>query len=136
MMQFGLKELKNTNPADKMSIIAAEPKKILNENTNIIKLAKECEKQLKHNMNLNIDEKNDANSMLSRRFSMIEEQRKVSTWKQTKLLYKRNMSNACRNPLQLMAVVVLGLVQSFLLVMLFGGVGDENINSFAALSES
>ena len=30
MMQFGLRELKNTNPADKMSIIAASPKEILN----------------------------------------------------------------------------------------------------------
>ena len=46
------------------------------------------------------------------------------------------MSNACRNPLQLMAVVVLGLVQSFLLVMLFGGVGDEKINSLVALGNS
>ena len=86
-MQFGLKELKNTNPADKMSIIAAEPKKILNENINIIMLAKACEQQLKHNMNLNFDDKSTANSLLSRRFSLIEEQRKVSTWKQTKLLY-------------------------------------------------
>ena len=46
------------------------------------------------------------------------------------------MSNACRNPLQLMAVVVLGLVQSFLLVMLFGGVGDDKINSLIALGNS
>ena len=36
MMQFGLSEFKNTNPADKMSIIAAEPKKILNDSTTII----------------------------------------------------------------------------------------------------
>lgn len=38
-------------------------------------------------MNLNFDDKTTANSLLSRRFSLIEEQRKVSTWKQTKLLY-------------------------------------------------
>ena len=40
MQQFGLHELKNTNPADKMSIIAAEPKKLLNESITIIQLAK------------------------------------------------------------------------------------------------
>jgi len=38
------------------------------------------------------------------------------------------MTNACRNPLQLLAVVVLGLIQSFLLVMLFGGVGAQKIS--------
>ena len=78
--------------------------------------------------------KTAATSILSRRFTLIEEQRKVSLWRQTTLLFKRNMTNALRNPLQLLAVVILGVVQSFLLVMLFGGVGDvtiglENLNN-------
>jgi len=47
MMQFGLNSLTHTNPADKMSIIAAQPKKILRQDMTINKLAKECEKQHK-----------------------------------------------------------------------------------------
>ena len=87
-------------------------------------------------MSLHLDAKTQATSMLSRRFTLIEEQRKVSIWRQISLLYKRNMTNACRNPLQLLAVVVLGCIQSFLLVMLFGGVGDAKINSLQAIGNS
>jgi len=59
---------------------------------------------------------------------MIEESRKVSFCRQLSLLYKRNITSALRNPLQLLAVVILGLIQSFLLVCLFGGVGAETID--------
>ena len=49
MKQFGLRAPKHTNPADKMSIIASQPRMILSENITIKTLAKECEKQLKAN---------------------------------------------------------------------------------------
>lgn len=65
--------------------------------------------------------------MLSRRFTLIEENRKVSLWTQISLLFARNMTSACRNPLQLLAVVILGVFQSFILVQLFGGVGDQKL---------
>lgn len=73
---------------------------------------------------------------MSRRFTLIEEQRKVGMCRQIRLLFNRNMLSACRNPLQLVAVVVLGIIQSFLLVMLFGGVGNAKIDSIKSLEES
>ena len=127
MSKFGLRTLTHTNPADKMSIIAANPKMLLNEHVTINLLAKECEKQLKENQNMNFDTKSLATSLLSRRFTLIDEQRKVGLCTQTSLLYKRNMTSAFRNPLQLLAIVVLGVIQSFLLASLFGGVGDVKL---------
>ena len=135
MQQFGLRSLSHTNPADKMSIIAALPKKILRKDITINMLAKECEKQLKKYNHIQIDEKHMACSILSRRFTMIEESRKVGWCTQFSLLYKRNMTSALRNPLQLLAVVILGLIQSFLLVCLFGGVGAEKIEIIYVPSE-
>ena len=70
---------------------------------------------------------------LSRRFTFIESQRKISMWRQIKLLFKRNMSVALRNPLQLAAVVVLGVAQSFMLVVLYHGVGDATLSPTAYL---
>ena len=99
MAQFGLGTLRNTNPADKMSIIAAQPRTLLSHSTTIIQLAKECEKQQKGNQNMHLDAKSLATSVLSRRFTLIEEQRKVGFCTQLSLLFKRNMTSAGRNPL-------------------------------------
>lgn len=116
MAQFGLQALTHTNPADKMAIIAAQPKTLLHQNTTITKLAKECSTQLKANQSMYLDDKALATSVLSRRFTLIEENRKVGLFKQISLLFMRNMTSACRNPLQLLAVVILGVFQSFILV--------------------
>lgn len=43
--QFGFKMLKFSNPADKVSIIAAEPRKLLSPSTSIYDLADACRKQ-------------------------------------------------------------------------------------------
>lgn len=40
-----------------MSIIAAQPKRILHQNTTITKLAKECETQLKGNQHMYLNDK-------------------------------------------------------------------------------
>jgi len=50
MMQFGLKKLVHTNVADKMSIIAAQPKTLLSEDMSIKTLSGECFRQLGDNM--------------------------------------------------------------------------------------
>ena len=128
MGQFGLRSLQHTNPADKMSIIAAQPKTLLTHDTTIVKLARECEKQLKHNQTLEVDDKSAVTSVLSRRFTLIYENRKVSLCKQISLLFKRNLTSASRNPLQLAAVVILGCIQSFFLIQLFGGVGKQRLS--------
>ena len=73
MKQFGLNVPKNTNPADKMSIIAAQPRLILNDNITIKSLAKECEKQLKMNQHLDLGLRTNIVNDLSRRFTFIEE---------------------------------------------------------------
>lgn len=82
-----------------MSIIAAQPKTLLNQTTTIVKLAKACETQLKMNQHMHLDAKSAAASVLSRRFTLIEENRKVSLCTQISLLFKRNMTSAFRNPL-------------------------------------
>jgi len=43
-------------------------------------------------------------------------------------LFKRNLVVAFRNPLQLCAVVALGVIQSFFIASLFGGIGSEPLN--------
>lgn len=128
MQQFGLKELKHTNPADKMSIIAAEPRSILNPYVTIEELYNKCRQLLRNNLTLQIDEKSLAASTLSRRFTLIEETRKVGTLRQIALLFQRNMTQSCRNPLQLIAIVLLGCIQSFIFVSVFYGVGSDTIN--------
>ncbi len=85
--QFGLKQLSHTNPADKMSIIAANPRMLLRENITIYELAKACEKQLSGNQHLRLDLKTQATSILSRRFTLIDDQRKVSACRQFSLLF-------------------------------------------------
>ena len=47
--------------------------------------------------------------------------------KQTMLLFRRNMTVAFRNPLQLMAVVILGVMQSIFMVCLYGGIGKVDL---------
>ena len=108
-----------------MSIIAAQPRLILNDNITIKSLAKECEKQLKMNQHLELGLRTNIVNDLSRRFTFIEDQRKVGFCKQVSLLFKRNMSIALRNPLQLAAVVILGVAQSFMLVVLYHGCGGK-----------
>jgi len=109
MMQFGLPKLIHTNAADKMSVIAAQPRTILNPNATIKMLADECKKQQDYNMHLSERERQDMSGILSRRFTDRDTERRVSFCRQYILIFNRNMTTALRNPLQILAVVILGL---------------------------
>ena len=63
--QFGLKITKYSNPADKISVIASEPKRLLNESVNIISLQESCKKNLLEYMVLTEIEKKDYKNKLS-----------------------------------------------------------------------
>lgn len=119
MMQFGLKKLVHCNMADKMSQIASQPKAILNSDVTIKSLSEACNEQQSHNMKMDEDQKKEIVEILSRRFTMIDELRKVSFWRQFKLIYWRNMVSELRNPKQIMALVMMALVQSFILICLY-----------------
>ena len=79
--QFGLNVASHTNPADKMSIIASQPRKILNDNVTIKMLYKEQQRLLKSNSIMEADDKNVTASILSRRFTLVADQRSTSFWK-------------------------------------------------------
>ena len=96
---------------------------MLNPNVTIKMLAVECKKQQGDNMRLSEHERKEMAGILSRRFKLKDEERRVSFWRQTTLIFNRNMVGAIRSPLQLLAVVILGFVQSFLLVTLYRGIG-------------
>ena len=119
MMQFGLKKLVHCNLADKMSQIASQPKAILNSDVTIKSLSEACNEQQSHNMKMDEEQRKEIVEILSRRFTMIDELRKVSFWRQFKLIYWRNMVSELRNPKQIMALVMMALVQSFILICLY-----------------
>ena len=62
----------HTNPADKLAIVAASPREILNKKITITYMAQECQKQLNRNTKFNLSE-SILGSILSRRFTIIEE---------------------------------------------------------------
>ena len=78
------------------------------------------------NQVLNTDMESD--QIFNRHFTEMEAEKQVSFFKQLWLLYLRNMTTALRNPLQLVAVVILGLVQSFFVDSLFHDVGAGKLN--------
>ena len=113
-----------------MSVIAAQPRKMLNPNATIKMLAIENKKQLGDNMHLSENFRQEMAGILSRRFTLRDDARKVSFCRQMSLIFKRNMTGAIRNPLQLLAVLILGCVQSFMLITLYSGVGNVKLEDF------
>ena len=124
--QFGMSIPQFSNPADKISIAAAQPRTVMNHDITLMKLASECETQLKENQVINEDLQSEV--QMNRCFTEMEAEKQVSFFKQLWLLYCRNMTTALRNPLQLVAVVILGLVQSFLIDSLFHDVGNGTLS--------
>ena len=113
------------NPADKLSIAAAQPRTMMRKDITLMQLSEACKAQLKENLELG--EVHDY-TYLNRKFTQMEADKKVSFFKQIWLLYNRNMLTALRNPLQLVAVVLLGIIQSFLLTSLFQNAADANLS--------
>jgi len=66
---------------------------------------------------------------------MIDELRRVSFCRQFSLLYWRNMVSAVRNPLQLLAIVVLAFIQSVMLISLYNGAGELDKEDFIGLEK-
>ena len=103
---------------------------MLNSNVTIKILADECKWKLNDNMHMSEHERKKMAGILSRRFTLRDEERRVGFCRQMTLLFNRNMIGAIRNPLQLLAVVILGCVQAFMLVTLYKGVGNINREDF------
>lgn len=57
--QFGLKMSKFSNPADKLTLIASVPKRMLNPDTSIVELAEECKLKLTHNQIIFLEDRID-----------------------------------------------------------------------------
>ena len=76
---YGLVMGNYSNPADKLSIIADYPRKVLNENITIQELAADCQSKQKENIELSDDYRFGATCKgLSTRFSFIAQHREVS----------------------------------------------------------
>ena len=126
--KFGLKMSNYSNPADKVSIIAAEPRATLNEEINIISLHQSCKTNLHQYQELNTKEKKEYEGRLNTRMSIIGESRNVPFCKQYRLLFKRFMVFIQRTPEAVFAIVFMALMQSFLQASLFHGVGEETFS--------
>ena len=122
--QFDMRIPQFCNPADKLSIAAAQPRTMMRKDITLMELSEACKTQLKENLELGTFHDY---SYLNRKFTAMEADKQVSFFKQIWLLFNRNMLTALRNPLQLLAVVLLGFIQSFFLSSLFHGAGDAHI---------
>jgi len=105
---FGLKMNRFSNPADKLSYIASEPKRVLSDKVTIESLSYESTKLQKVNYYLDEETADILQSKLNRRFSVIAETRGVSIWKQFKLIFLRFMLQSLRQPLSVVALIFMG----------------------------
>ena len=80
---------------------------MMRKDITLMELADACKTQLKDNLELGA--LHDY-SYLNRKFTAMEADKQVSFFKQIWLLFNRNMLTAFRNPLQLLAVVLLGFI--------------------------
>ena len=120
--QFGLKMGKYSNPADKVSIIAAEPKSVLNESIDIVTLHESCKHNLSKYFMLTDDEKQGYESKLNR-LSIVGKTREIGFLKQYKLLFLRFLTYTSRKPMLIVTKILIGLMQALLQAALFHGIG-------------
>lgn len=121
---FGLQMNRYSNPADKLSIIASEPKRALNSAITTIALVDHSRTKQRKNWCLDETEAENLYSQMNRRLSIIGETRGVSRWKQFKLILGRFLLQAWRQPLSVVALIFMGLWQALLQAAIFGGVGS------------
>ena len=109
--QFGLKVTRYSNPADKLSSIASEPRQTLNPNITILELYRQCEIQLSQYKIRPQDDEDAQTILVSSRHSRIVQTRTVSFGKQYCLLLRRFLTQVYRVPLALFALVFMGFFQ-------------------------
>lgn len=124
--QFGFKMLKFSNPADKVSIIAAEPRKLLSPKTSIYDLADVCRKRQINFIELNDTQTDEVLFLYNRRFSIVAESRETSSIRQFWLIFVRALLNQYREPLLPCALVLISVIQGLLFSSVFGAVGKNN----------
>jgi ABC-type multidrug transport system ATPase subunit len=106
---YGLKMGRYSNPADKLSIIASEPRYALNNNkVTIVDLAQDSDEKQAQNHSLDTTEKEQLYQKVSNRFSIVAQQREVSFCKQFYLLEKRFLQMAVRAPISVIALIFMG----------------------------
>ena len=69
--QYGLKMSRFSNPADKLSQLASEPRSVLNDSVTIINLHDSCKKQLADHQILNNVEREEICASLTTNLSLI-----------------------------------------------------------------
>ena len=114
-----------SNPADKLSIIASQPKSVLHDQITIEKLAAHSTKEQVENHTIPAAERQGWERKLNTRFSIIAQEREVSFWLQWWLLYKRFMIYTWRKPLSIVFLIVIAVFQAFLQASIFWKLGQE-----------
>ena len=121
---------KHSNPADKLSIIASQPRDILRQENTIIQLAQECRTRQAENLQLSKEESSKYQAELNRRFSEIAAGREVGYCRQVRLLFGRHMKYAARNPIGVTYLIFVGFMTAFLQSSIFWKLGDKTTNIF------
>ena len=79
--QFGLKMGRYSNPADKLSVIAAEPTSVLTSEATIIDLHNNCKVFLHKYLKISETERDQLKDGFTTKLKDIGKQRQVSFWK-------------------------------------------------------
>lgn len=119
---FGLQMGRYSNPADKLSIIASEPRRVLKNQPTTCGLAKNSREKQQENWNLDENEAEQLYAGMNRRLSIIGETRGVSRCKQFRLIMGRFLLQAVRQPLSVVFLIFMGIFQALLQASIFSGV--------------
>lgn len=100
---------KYNNPADKLSLIASVPKKVLGMDFNILQLAEENRRLNERTFSIPNDERIEILQNVNSRILGIGEKRSVSSLKQIKLIVQRQATFVTRDPIALCAISVMAI---------------------------
>ena len=108
--KYGLVMSRYSNPADKLSIIASEPYRVLKaQDVDIVSLSRACKQDLKSHLFIEEEERQTLMESVSNDFSRIAKTREVSFGKQYCLIFKRFMLYSIRTPISVVAFAFMAI---------------------------
>jgi hypothetical protein len=118
---------KYANPADKLSVIASEPRKLLNKNVTITEIADLVRVQQLKNIEVTTIEEDRLNEELLSLFTEVAERKKVNFCKEFYLVFHRMYYHVFRNPVNITYVIFLGVFNSLLWLSVYKNVDEPSL---------
>lgn len=131
---LGLQLGRFSNPADKLSRIAAQPSNVLNVGTTILDLHEACKNKFSEYRDMPDSIKKTMLTYTAedgqRKLGEDESKRQVSSFKQYKLLLTRNLTQIARLPIATVALAFMGLMTGYIQASVFHDVGEPDFGPF------